>query len=142
MPFDAGGRKPAAIKSSSKALDISAISIILIVLLRIPNRKAPTMLRKISAVKVRQNLGEVMNEVALRGDDYIIERAGKPLVAIIPMEKYRKLQKDFEDFYADVKAFQKDAKGVDSKVVDKAIEEAIAAAKAAPVKSMGNSIKP
>ena len=100
------------------------------------------MLRKISAVKVRQNLGEVMNEVALRGDDYIIERAGKPLVAIIPMEKYRKLQKDLEDFYGDVKAFQEKAKGVDSKVVDEAIEEAIAAAKAAPVKSMGNSIKP
>ena len=100
------------------------------------------MLRKISAVKVRQNLGEVMNEVALRGDDYIIERAGKPLVAIIPMEKYRKLQKDLEDFYSDVKAFQENAKGVDSKVVDEAIEEAIAAAKAAPVKLMGNSSKP
>jgi len=50
------------------------------------------MLKKISAMKVRQNLGQVMNEVALRGDDYVVERAGKPLVAIIPMEKYRKIQ--------------------------------------------------
>jgi hypothetical protein len=38
------------------------------------------VLRKISALKARQNLGQVMNEVALRGDDYIIERAGRPLV--------------------------------------------------------------
>ena len=36
------------------------------------------MLKKISAMKVRQNLGQVMNEVALRGDDYVVERAGKP----------------------------------------------------------------
>jgi hypothetical protein len=28
------------------------------------------MLKKISAMKARQNLGQVMNEVALRGDDY------------------------------------------------------------------------
>lgn len=50
------------------------------------------MLVKISAVKVRQNLGQVMNLVAIRGDDYIVERAGKPLVAIIPIERYQELQ--------------------------------------------------
>jgi prevent-host-death family protein len=103
-------------------------------MVRTCERKVPLMLRKISAVKVRQNLGEVMNEVALRGDDYIIERSGKPLVAIIPMEKYRKLQKDVEEFYADVKAFQESAKGVEAKAVDEAIDEAISVAKAAPVK--------
>jgi prevent-host-death family protein len=111
-------------------------------MLIIAERKVTKMLRKISAVKVRQNLGQIMNEVALRGDDYIIERAGKPLVAIIPMEKYRKLQKDLEDFYAEVKAFQESAKRVDSKAVDEAIDEAISAAKAASVKPMGKSRKP
>lgn len=34
------------------------------------------MYKKISALKARQNLGQVMNEVALKGDDYIIERPG------------------------------------------------------------------
>jgi len=52
------------------------------------------MLKKISAMKVRQNLGQVMNEVSLRGDEYIVERAGKPLVAIIPIEKYLEYQKE------------------------------------------------
>jgi len=37
----------------------------------------------VSATKVRQNLGHVMNEVALKSDEYIVERAGKPLVAVI-----------------------------------------------------------
>ena len=55
------------------------------------------MLKKLSAMKARQNFGQVMNEVSLKGDDYIIERAGKPLVAIISMEKYRILQKEREE---------------------------------------------
>ena len=45
------------------------------------------MIKKLSAMKARQNFGWIMNEVSLKGDDYIIERAGKQLVAIISMEK-------------------------------------------------------
>ena len=55
------------------------------------------MLKKLSALKARQNLGQVMNEVSLKGDDYVIERAGKPLVAIVSMEKYQILQKEREE---------------------------------------------
>ncbi len=34
------------------------------------------VLKKISALKARQNLGQIINEVAFRGNDYIIEQAG------------------------------------------------------------------
>ena len=52
------------------------------------------MVKKLAALKARQNLGQVMNEVALRGDEYIVERAGKPLVAIISMERYRMIEEN------------------------------------------------
>ena len=94
------------------------------------------MLKKISAMKVRQNLGQVMNEVSLRGDDYVVERAGKPLVAIIPMEKYRKLQRDLDDFREEVKSFQQSVKDVDPQEVDAAIEEAVLAAKKVTAKKL------
>ncbi len=55
------------------------------------------MLKKISAMKARQNLGQIMNEVSLKGDDYIIERAGKPLVAVVSLEKFQTLQKDKDE---------------------------------------------
>lgn len=87
------------------------------------------MLKRISAMKVRQNLGQVMNEVALRGDDYVVERAGKALVAIIPMEKYRKFQGDLNDFREEVASFQQSVKDVDPKELDAAIEEAVLATK-------------
>jgi len=52
------------------------------------------MLKKISAMKARQNLGQLLNEVSIRGDAYIIERAGKPLAALVDMERFQLLQED------------------------------------------------
>jgi len=94
------------------------------------------MLKTISAMKIRQNLGQVMNEVAIRGDDYVIERAGKPMVAIIPMEKYRKLQRDLDEFYAEVQQFQTSSQNADPHEVDQAIDEAVAAAKNTELKQI------
>ena len=55
------------------------------------------MLKKITAVKARQNLGQIMNEVSLLGDDYMIERAGKPLAVIISINKYQSVQAKREE---------------------------------------------
>lgn len=89
------------------------------------------MLKKISAMKARQNLGQLMNEVALRRDDYIVERAGKPVVAVIAIEKYQQLQRNLDEFYNEVKQFQSQVKSADPEEIDKAIEEAVQAAKKA-----------
>ena len=83
------------------------------------------MVKKLPALKARQNLGQVMNEVAIRGDDYVIERAGKPMVAIIPMEKYRKLQRDLDEFYAEVQELQTSSRKADPQELDQAIDEAV-----------------
>ena len=99
------------------------------------------MVKTISAMKIRQNLGQVMNEVALRGDEYVIERAGKPMVAIIPMEKYRKLQRDLDDFYAEVQEFQAASKNADPQEVSQAIEAAVLAAKIAELKPLRKTSK-
>ena len=41
----------------------------------------------ISAVEARQKLGELLNRVALRQEEIVIERAGKPLARISPVTK-------------------------------------------------------
>jgi len=65
------------------------------------------------------------NFFILKGDDYIIERAGKPLVAIISMEKYQMLQKERkEDFCALEKIWGK-MKSEKPEVIEKAIGEAL-----------------
>ena len=88
------------------------------------------MLKKISAMKARQNLGQIMNEVSLRGDDYIIERAGKPLVAVVSMEKFQAMQKDREVAMSALEQIWGKMKGEDPKAVKKTIDEAVKAARA------------
>jgi prevent-host-death family protein len=83
------------------------------------------MYKTISALRARQTLGQVMNEVALKGDDYIIERAGKPLVAVIPIEKYQSLQQEWDEFLEGANAMGADIKEKDDEVIDRLVDEAV-----------------
>ena len=88
--------------------------------------------KTISAMKVRQNLGRIMNEVSLRDEDYVVERAGKPLVAIVPFEQYRFFQAYRENsdvFFQSVDSFREGVKGVSDDVLDSVIDEASSYAK-------------
>ncbi len=85
------------------------------------------MQKKISAMKARQNLGQIMNEVAIRGDDYIIERAGKPLVAIIDLEKYQRLEEDRQEALHSVRSIWSKMEGAGAKEVAEIVEEAVQA---------------
>ena len=98
------------------------------------------MLKKISAVKARQNLGSVMNEVYLRGDQYLIERDGKPLVAIVPTWKLQQWEERKKFFFKGVEKIQQKFIGQDEKEVDKFLDEAVQEAKKNFHKKGTNSI--
>jgi prevent-host-death family protein len=83
------------------------------------------MYKTISALKARQNLGQVMNEVALKGDDYVIERAGKPLVAIIPMEKYQSLRQEMGAFFESLSKMRANLRREDERNMDSLVREAV-----------------
>ena len=83
------------------------------------------MLKRISAIKVIQNLGQVMNEVALKEDEYIVERAGKPLIAIIPIEEYQRMKKEKDEFFQMFEEVQKDVRPGSEKAIDIEIEAAV-----------------
>ena len=44
------------------------------------------MLKRIPALRLRQQLGEVLNAVHFLGEEYIVERNGKPLAAVVPVD--------------------------------------------------------
>lgn len=87
------------------------------------------MLKTVSAIKARQNFGLVMNEIALKSDEYIVERAGKPLVAIIPIEKYLSMKNEREAFYSLYDSIQAGAVVNAESSVDDDIAAAVAAAR-------------
>jgi prevent-host-death family protein len=51
------------------------------------------MTEKISTLEVRQRLGDILNRVALRNDQFIIERKGKPLAAVVPVERLEQMSR-------------------------------------------------
>ena len=82
------------------------------------------MVKKITAVKARQNLGQIMNEVSLLGDDYMIERAGKPLAVIISVDKYQSIQAKRQEAISRLDRIREKMGDVDPDVLEQAANEA------------------
>jgi antitoxin (DNA-binding transcriptional repressor) of toxin-antitoxin stability system len=50
------------------------------------DKRGGFMSQSVSAVEARQKLGEILNRVALRREEIIIERAGKKIARLSPIE--------------------------------------------------------
>jgi prevent-host-death family protein len=51
------------------------------------------MTSKISTAEVRLRIGDLLNRVALRGDEFVIERKGKPMAALVPVERLEQMRR-------------------------------------------------
>ena len=89
------------------------------------------MLKKISAQKARQRFGELMDEVRIRGDRYIVERGNRPMVAVIPVEEYVTWEKIRKRLYERVRQMRERNQDIESEVLENEIREAVEAARQA-----------
>ncbi len=46
-----------------------------------------TTIHTISAMEARRNFGDIMNRIAIGGEEYVIQRAGKPMVKMVSVCK-------------------------------------------------------
>lgn len=58
------------------------------------------MITETSAVKFRQNLGEMLNTVQYRHDSVVINKDGKPVAALIDAQLFRRIRHMQERFDA------------------------------------------
>lgn len=56
-------------------------------------------MKKIPALEARRRLGTLLDEVRLRGAEYVIERDGRPVAAVIPLETYERLKQRRDDAF-------------------------------------------
>jgi prevent-host-death family protein len=56
------------------------------------------MVTEVSAVKFRQNLGEMLNQVQYRNDSIVISRDGKPVAALVDAELFARIRRMRERF--------------------------------------------
>jgi len=85
------------------------------------------VVRKVNALKARQNLGQLLEEVYYKGDQFVIERAGRPMAAVVPvwqLEERRKRRTRLLGMIDEVWRKQKEAK---PELVEQEVEAAVRA---------------
>ncbi len=80
------------------------------------------MLKEISALKARQNLGELLEEVYYCNDHVVIKRRDKPMAVLIPVEAYRAWQAEREEDFKVFDQIRARNKGVDPAEVERDLE--------------------
>ena len=80
------------------------------------------MLKEISALKARQNLGELLEEVYYRNDHVVIKRRDKPMAILIPVEAYQAWQAEREEDFKVFDEIRARNKGVDPAEVERDLE--------------------
>src|SRR5712692_3203963 len=48
--------------------------------------------KRVSTLEVRARIGDMLDRVALRHDEFVIERRGKPLAALVPVERIEQMR--------------------------------------------------
>ena len=69
----------------------------------------------------------MLNEAAYRGDDFIIERAGKAMAVIVSMEKYEIMRQSREEARTAADIIKNKMQGTDPASAESLIAEAILA---------------
>ena len=88
------------------------------------------MLKKVNALKARQNLGQLVEEVYYKGDQYIIERAGKPMAAVVPLWQLEDRAKRRERIFGMVRKVWRATAKVKPAAIEREVETAVRAVRA------------
>jgi prevent-host-death family protein len=77
----------------------------------------------VTTADVRQRIGDILNRVALRNDEFIVQRKGKPMAAIVPVYRLEQMRR-----YARLRALafmeQQRGKGLSDREVELLVAEA------------------
>jgi len=86
-------------------------------------------LKIVTALKARQIMGTIMNTVSFRNDEYIVERKGVPMVAIIPIKKFKQMEKAKQRFFRNMSRISESFAGEDPNKLDDILKEATEASR-------------
>src|SRR6266481_74894 len=88
----------------------------------------------LNALKARQNFGQMLEEVYYNGDQYIIERAGKPMAAVVPLWQLQTREKHKERVFGMMGKLWESASKVSPTIIEREVAEAVHAARAKRVR--------
>lgn len=92
------------------------------------------MIREAPAMTVRQNLGDLLNEVQYRKGRVVITKGGKPVAALIDIALFERLRKLDEEFERSAGALAKVFAPLGAQKGAALVDEAVKAARRRPVR--------
>lgn len=84
----------------------------------------------LGAREARANFADLLGRVHYRGETVIVERSGKPMVAVIPIELYEQMVAEREARFSVVDQLRQKSPALTEEEVVDDVAEAIAAARA------------
>ncbi|HLZ10761.1 MAG TPA: type II toxin-antitoxin system prevent-host-death family antitoxin [Chloroflexota bacterium] len=57
------------------------------------------MEKSVGAFEIRRQFGRILQEVAVKGDSYIVERHGEPVAVVVPVDVYEQWKRGREAFF-------------------------------------------
>jgi prevent-host-death family protein len=88
------------------------------------------MVKRVNALKARKNLGQVLEEVYYRGDQYVIERAGRPMAALVPVWQLEDRRVRRDRLFGAMARLWKKNKSVSPETLEREVVDAVRAARA------------
>lgn len=70
------------------------------------------MVKEVNAVRFRQNLGEMLNQVQYRNDSILIHKDGKPVAALVDVELFARIRRMRDRFDALSRRIPSDRRGL------------------------------
>jgi len=94
--------------------------------------KSHSVVKKVNALKARQNLGKLLEEVYYQGEQFIIERAGKAMAAVVPLWQLEEWQKRRERLFAAVEDVHQLNQKVKPDMIERDVQDALRAVRTTP----------
>lgn len=85
------------------------------------------MTKELTALKIRGNLGGILEEVYYRGQEFIIKRGKKPMAVLVSVEEFENFKKQRTMDIAIFDKIRSKAKAYPSGKIKRDIEEAVQA---------------
>jgi len=88
------------------------------------------MVKKVTALAARKKFGELLEGVYEKGDQYVIERGGEPMAAVVPVWQLQDRQIRRERLFGMIGKVWQRNKRVAPKVIEKEVANAVEAVRA------------
>lgn len=89
------------------------------------------MVKYVGAREARSNFAQILGEVHYGGQAVIVNRSGRPMVAIIPVQEYQQIVSEREARFQILDDIRKRMPDIPAEEVEQDVVEAVAAVRAA-----------